>query len=217
MKFPGGITKTDWQRPSVIALVLANFVPVFGVFYFHWEVFPLMFLFWSENVIIGAFNVLRMIFAMPFKVGVLPMIPFFCVHYGIFTFGHGLLVIELFGGGLKQYGGVPGPGIFWQIMNDNHLGWMVLGLAVSRGISFATNYVGQGEFRRIEPSTLMIQPYGRIFVLHISLLCGGILMQAMHSPVVGLLVLIALKILLDLRGHFAERTKFSENPAVKID
>ena len=53
VKFPGGITKTDWQRPSVIALVLANLVPVFGVFYFHWEVFPLMFLFWSENVIIG--------------------------------------------------------------------------------------------------------------------------------------------------------------------
>ena len=217
MKVLGDISKADWQRPSVIALVLANLVPVFGVFYFHWEVFPLMFLFWSENVIIGVFNVLRMIFALPFKIGVLPMIPFFCVHYGLFTFGHGLFLIELFGGGLKHFGGFPEPKIFWQIMNENHLGWTVLGLAVSRGISFATNYVGQGEFRRIEPSTLMIQPYGRIFVLHISLLAGGTLMQAMHSPVVGLLVLIALKILLDLRGHFAERTKFSNNPAVKID
>ena len=209
MKFLGGITKAGWQRPSVVALVLANLVPVFGVFYFHWEVFPLMFLFWSENVIIGVFNVLRMIFALPFKDGVLPMIPFFCVHYGLFTFGHGLFVIELFGGGLKQFGGVPGPEIFWQIMNENHLGWMVLGLAVSRGISFATNYVGQGEFRRIEPSTLMIQPYGRIFVLHISLLAGGILMQAMHSPVAGLLLLVALKIILDLAGHLRERKKFA--------
>jgi hypothetical protein len=40
-------------------------------------------------------------------------------------------------------------------------------------------------------------------------------MMALHSPTVGLLLLVALKIALDLRGHFAERKKFSENPAVK--
>ena len=213
MKFLGGITKTDWQRPSVIALVLANLVPVFGVFYFHWEVFPLMFLFWSENVIIGAFNVLRMIVAMPFRVGVLPLIPFFCVHYGLFTFGHGLFLIELFGGGLKRFGGFPEPENI--LANHERKSPRLDGAGAGRqpGISFATNYVGQGEFRRIEPSTLMVQPYGRIFVLHISLLAGGALMQAMHSPVVGLLVLIALKILLDLAGHLRERKKFALPPA----
>ena len=35
----------DWRQPSVIALILANLVPVFGVLFLHWEVFPLMFLF----------------------------------------------------------------------------------------------------------------------------------------------------------------------------
>ena len=213
MRFFPNLTGADWRRPSVIALILANLVPVGGVLFFGWEVFPLMFLFWSENVIVGAFNVLRMIFAMPFKVGVLPMIPFFCVHYGLFTFVHGIFVIELFGGGLKSRGGFPGPEIFLETMREYHLGWAVLGLAVSRGISFATNYVGQGEFRRIDPSTLMIQPYGRIFVLHISLLAGGTLMQAMRSPVAGLLLLVALKILLDLAGHLRERKKFAAPPA----
>jgi hypothetical protein len=42
-------------------------------------------------------------------------------------------------------------------------------------------------------------------------------MLALHSPEVGLLLLVALKIALDLRGHFAERKKFSENPVVKND
>ena len=208
---------SDWRRPSVVALILANLVPVAGVICFGWEVFPLMFLFWSENVIVGVFNVLRMIFAMFFKVGVLPMIPFFCVHYGLFTYVHGVFVVALFGGGINQHGGFPSPEMFWQIMRENHLSWAVLGLAVSRGISFATNYVGQGEFRRITPGQLMAQPYGRIVVLHVALLGGAFLIQALHSPMFGLLVLVALKIILDLAGHLRERSKFSTDDALKAD
>ncbi len=207
----------DWRRPSVIALILANLVPVGGVLLFGWQVFPLMFLFWSENVIIGGFNVLKMLFAMFYQVGVLPMIPFFCVHYGLFTFVHGVFVITLFGGGSPSRGGFPGPEMFWQILREYHLGWAVLGLAVSRGISFATNYVRQGEFRRITPGQLMAQPYGRIIVLQVALLGGGFLMQALHSPMLGLLLLVGLKIMLDLAGHLRERTRFSAEAQAEAD
>jgi hypothetical protein len=55
----------------------------------------------------------------------------------------------------------------------------------------------------------MQQPYGRIVVLHLSILFGGFLMMALHSPVWGLLLLVGLKVALDLRGHFAERRKFA--------
>jgi hypothetical protein len=55
----------------------------------------------------------------------------------------------------------------------------------------------------------MWQPYGRIVVLHIALLGGGILIKAGHSPVAGLLLLIALKTFLDLAGHLRERKKFA--------
>jgi len=211
------ITAADWRRPSVIALILANLVPVGGVLFFGWQVFPLMFLFWSENVIVGMFNLLRMLLAMFYAQGVLPLIPFFCVHYGIFTIGHGLLIIDLFGGGLKQYGGFPQPEMFWRVMRENHLGWAVLGLAVSRGVSFATNYVGQGEFRRITSSQLMLQPYGRILVLHVALLGGAFLIQALRSPLFGLLLLVVLKTGLDLAGHLRERSKFSADDAAKTD
>jgi Family of unknown function (DUF6498) len=209
----------DWLRPSVIALLLANLVPVFGVLCLHWEVFPLMFLFWSENVIVGVFNVLKMLCAAPENpltwAGKLFLIPFFCVHYGMFTFVHGIFVVALFGGGLKHGMGFPTPDTFWHIMQENHLGWAVLGLVVSRGVSFATNYLGNGEYRRASLPQLMQQPYGRIMVLHIAILGGGFLMLALHSPTVGLLLLVALKIALDLRGHFAERKKFAGNPAAE--
>jgi Family of unknown function (DUF6498) len=95
----------DWRQPSVVALILANLVPIFGVVFLHWEVFPLMFLFWSENLIVGVFNVLKMLTANPSSpvswLGKMFIIPFFCVHYGMFTFIHGIFVITLFGGGMK--------------------------------------------------------------------------------------------------------------------
>ncbi len=220
MKFFGNVSLADWLRPSVIALILANLIPVFGVFIFHWEIFPLMFLFWSENVIIGALNVLKMLTANPGSpaswVGKFFIIPFFCVHYGMFTFIHGVLVIGIFGGGL-QNGRFPNFGTFWQIAQENHLGWAILGLAVSRGISFATNYIGNGEYKRASLQQLMSQPYGRIVVLHLTILFGGFLMMVLHSPVWGLLLLVALKIALDLRGHFAERKKFAGTAEVKAD
>jgi hypothetical protein len=219
MKIFGETSTIDWLRPSVVALVLANLVPVLGVLCLHWEVFPLMFLFWSENVIIGVFNVLKMLLANPESpiswAGKVFTIPFFCVHYGMFTFVHGVLIIGLFGGGLRSGAGFPAPGTFWQIAHENYLDWAILGLTISRGISFVTNYLGHGEYRRASLPQLMQQPYGRIVVLHLSILFGGFLMMALHSPVWGLLLLVGLKIVLDLRGHFSERKKFAE--AVRAD
>lgn len=219
MKIFGDTSATDWLRPSVIALLLANLVPVFGVLFFRWEVFPLMFLFWSENVIVGAFNVLKMLFADPESpvewIGKVFTIPFFCIHYGMFTFIHGIFVIALFGGGLRHGAGFPGPETFWRIVLENHLGWAILCLAASRAISFGTNYLGSGEYKRASLQQLMQQPYGRIVVLHLTILFGGFLMMALHSPVWGLFLLVMLKIVLDLRGHFAERRKFTE--AVKAN
>lgn len=207
----------DWRQPSVIALVLANLVPVFGVIFLHWEVFPLMFLFWSENVIIGVFNVLKMLSANPESpigwIGKSFIVPFFCVHYGMFTFIHGIFVVELFGrNSVGPIHGFPNLGTFWHVMRENDLGWAVLGLAVSHGISFGTNYIGKGEYRRASLNQLMSQPYGRIVVMHLAILFGGFVMMGLHSPAVGLILLVLLKMGLDLNAHTGERKKFAEAP-----
>ena len=223
MKFSGDIFKANWRQPSVIALVLANLVPLFGVLIFHWSIFPLMFLFWFENLIIGLFNVLRMMAAVPFVNRVLPGIPFFCIHYGMFLVAHGVIIIDLFGGGIGQYPLLADPMLnfswqatamfLWQIIHENHLELAALGLAISRGISFVTDYLRSGEYRRTTAQRLFWQPYGRIIVLHIALIGGGILIKASHSPLVGLILLVVLKIALDLAGHLWERNKLAAQPA----
>jgi hypothetical protein len=211
----GHLRDIDWLQPSVIALVLANLVPVFGVLVLHWEVFPLMFLFWSENVIVGAFNVLKMLSNQPESpviwLGKLFIIPFFCFHYGMFTFIHGVFVTELFGGsGLKHIHGYHNAPNFWNIAMENGLGWAILGLTLSHGVSFVTNYIGKGEYQRIGLNQLMSQPYGRIVVMHIAILFGGFLVMALHSPTPALLLLVVLKTAFDLGSHVGERKKFAE-------
>jgi hypothetical protein len=208
------ITAADFRRPSAIALVVANLVPVLGVLCFGWEIFPLLLLFWAENVVVGVFNVLKMLCATGGgAVGTATkffIIPFFCVHYGIFTLVHGMFVIGFFGGGFER-GGPPSDGFTraGELIRQEHLIWAVLGLVASHGFSFITNYLGRGEYANASAPGLMTAPYGRIVVLHVTILFGGGLMMALGSPVWGLLLLVALKIALDLRGHLRERAKLA--------
>ena len=78
-----------------------NLLPLCGVFLWDWQSFDLIFLYWMENVIIGAVMVMRMVarrYASPFEL-LFPLFlaPFFVLHYGMFCWGHGTLVISLFG------------------------------------------------------------------------------------------------------------------------
>ena len=212
-KLTGAEQASDWLRPSVIALVIANLVPAFGVLAFGWEVFPLVFLFWSENVIVGLFNALKMLLANPEAplswAAKVFMIPFFCFHYGMFTFVHGIFVIVLFGGGMKRGAGFPNFETFRHAAEEYHLLWAIVGLAASHAVSFVSNYLVGGEYKRVSLPVLMQQPYGRIVVLHVAILGGAFLMAALRSSAWGLLLLVVLKIALDLRGHLKERKKFS--------
>lgn len=245
LQFVETLQRVEWQRPSVIALVLANLVPLAGVFVFHWEVFPLLFLFWLENVAIGILNVLKMLFASSgdlskltnnpalrqkllnapgeqVKVFANPavqwvmklfLIPFFCVHYGMFTSVHGVFVVALFGGASHHAPGFLNANMVFQIIREEHLGWALAGLVISHLISFGYNYLWRGEFRQTNVMVQMMQPYSRVVMLHLTVLFGGFLMMRLHSPAAGLALLVCLKIIFDLRGHQAEREKFTTQQA----
>ncbi|MBI3017251.1 MAG: hypothetical protein HYY62_04565, partial [Deltaproteobacteria bacterium] len=46
---------------SIGALILANCVPIFGVLYFKWELFEIVFLYWLESGIILLFSFLKLL------------------------------------------------------------------------------------------------------------------------------------------------------------
>jgi hypothetical protein len=203
--------------PTVIALVLANLIPLYGVLALGWEVFPLMLLFWMENVIIGVFNVLRMLLAELHKpaawVGKLFLVPFFCVHYGMFTFVHGVFVVGLFGGQFRAGASFPSLGMFQKLITEQHLGIAVLALVASHAFSFAWNYLWRGEYRTVALQTLMARPYARVVVLHLVILGSGFLLVALKSPVVGLVLLVLFKIGLDVSSHLKEHVRLADTTA----
>src|SRR5438128_1134261 len=51
--------------PSLLVLLLANALPIAGVLLLGWTVFPLVLLYWLENVVVGGFNVARLLLAQP--------------------------------------------------------------------------------------------------------------------------------------------------------
>jgi len=198
--------------PSLLALGLANALPIAGVLLLGWKVFPLVLLYWLENVVVGGFNVGKLLLAQPqepaYSVGKLFLIPFFIFHFGMFTLLHGVFVFALFGA--KTLPRFDSLAELPAAIRAYHLGWGVLALVVSHGLSFYWNYFENGEYRRASLPILMMQPYARLVVLHLAVLFGGWIVLTLGSPLLALLVLVALKTAADVRAHQAERYKFME-------
>jgi hypothetical protein len=198
--------------PSLLALVIANALPLVGVLFLGWTVFPLVLVYWLENLVIGGFNVAKLLLAQPrqpaYWLGKAFLVPFFLVHFGGFTYIHGVLVVSFFGPkgaqGFDLLTTVP------AAIRANQLGWSLLGLVLSHGLSFYWNYLRSGEYQRASLNALMAQPYGRVIVLHLTVLFGGWVVILLGSPLFALVVLVVLKTAADVRAHRAERRKFAE-------
>jgi len=80
----------------------------------------------------------------------------------------------------------------------------VLSLVVSHGTSYVVNYLGRGEDRSLSPLALMQQPYGRVIVLHVTIIGGGFVAMFLGQPLLSLVLLVALKIGVDLQAHLRE-------------
>ena len=210
------INPADFKKISVIAIILTNLMPIYGVLFMGWQVFPILLLFWIENLIIGVSNVFKMLLASPGNFGQwfakIVMIPFFCVHYGMFTLVHGFFILVFFGGFSKTGTPFPSGNDIWGLVANLQLGWAVLGLIISHTISFITNYIGNGEYKTSTLSELMAQPYGRVVILHLTILLGGFMVMALGSPMIGLILLITLKTFVDIKAHLKQhKTVSAEN------
>lgn len=199
--------------PSAVVLVLANLVPIYGVAFLGWDVFPVILLFWFENVVIGFYNIVRILLARPGDVGrwlaKVFMVPFFTFHYGMFTFVHGIFVLAIFGSGVVELQG--GPSLEWFVaaLTVSGVMWAAVALFLSHGFSLGWNYIGKREYRRATLEDLMKQPYSRVVVLHVVIIASGFLVMALGLPAIGLVLLVALKIGVDLKAHLKERSRFS--------
>ncbi len=225
---------------AVVALIVANAIPLFGAVFLGWNVWMILIVYWLENGIVGLFNVLKILRAegpadptSDWRMNGKPMAligrgaiaGFFVIHYGLFWFVHGVFVLTmpLFAGMGNAFGAVepqgPGDGAFvdgifvpfatagTDMTSGFELGSVLLAvvaLAISHGVSYWFNYLRRGEFRRASPGALMFAPYGRLAVLHITIIVGGMAIAVTGAPAAVLAILVVLKTLMDIGFHLAE-------------
>jgi hypothetical protein len=208
------------KQLSAILLIASNLLPIVGVLQWNWDVATIMILYWSENLIIGAFTIVKMISQSP-VLGLLNS-AFFALHYGGFCGMHGLFLLTLVAHTTAPIShDWPFVLVFAEILfNVVHKvieiatpDWLLgfAALFISHGVSLVQNYFIGGERTQVSDKDLMTSPYKRIMVLHIAIIAGGMGVMALGSPLPLLLVLIAGKILLDLHAHLREHSQRSSS------
>lgn len=161
------------------------------------------------------------------------MAVFFLVHYGLFWLVHGVFVLVLPSfvglGSLAATGPTVGPFLGddfgplvgvpsaalgpldplgslgpFGVLDWSAVIWAAAALFLSHGASFFLNYLGRGEYRTQTAAAQVFAPYGRLVVLHVTIVVGGFAIAFLGAPIVLLVILVVLKTLLDLRLHLRE-------------
>ena len=209
---------------ALIALILANLVPLAGVLFWGWNVWTILILYWIENGIVGAYNILKMLKAEgpmdPTTAGwqlngrpantlaKAGLIPFFVMHYGIFWAVHGIFVLTL-----PLFGGMSGDVDMVEGTSPNGIVFAVILLVISHGISYRLNFIGRGEYRRVSPAVQMFAPYGRLVVLHMTIIFGALAISFTGAPQAAVAILVMLKTALDIGFHLRANRRPVVEPA----
>ena len=114
------------------------------------------------------------------------LIPFFLLHFGLFMGVHLAFLLAFFGP---------------PRIPPLNLGLTTAALFASHGLSYVTYYLLRGEYLRTWPANEMQRPYGRIVVMHLTIILGAFLVLQVGAPAAALAVMVAVKIAIDLVAH----------------
>ena len=231
--------QTLTNRAPLAALIIANTIPVFGVLFYQWDAGLVILLYWSENLVVGFYNLLKMALVRPaniignsfaadaiYGMGKVFMIFFFMLHYGGFTAIHGIFIMEFFHIGDSVDNDITRGwplhlaflGILVSVLErlfanfPPGMFWPLIGLCISHGISFVFHYLLGKEYQRTTVRKLMGAPYARIIIMHVVVIVGGFLIMVLKLPAMMVLLLIALKIGTDITMHIRSHKKLIVEP-----
>jgi hypothetical protein len=215
-----------FQNASNNVSVLANLIPLVGVIFYGWDAVLILALFWIENLIIGAFNVVKMLCVVVYRSewSKLFLVVFFIIHYGLFWTGHGLFLWSILGFDSIDPATVFGrelPGLLdlaaegAAIMASfismyTPIIWLGLAsLFLSHLVSFIEYFILRGELFNKNVNKLMSEPYKNVVALHAGLLGGAFLLDFFESPVWLLALIVLLKIIYDAQSQRERHLKLA--------
>ena len=198
-------------------IILLNLIPVAGVLWMGWDGAQILLLYWAENIVVGLMTLPRIITAQGHsrKPGDSPLAPrsslagqtalgcFFTIHYGLFCLVHGVFA-WLIAGTLMNVGpggssGDPFDGELWaHTFGQSGFLWALAGIAALHLALFIREWVLQSGWRRALPTDEMTRPYGRIIVMHLTILAGAWIIGATRAPIGAVLLLCLIKTAIEL-------------------
>jgi hypothetical protein len=162
-----------------------------------------LFYYWLESAVVGAYNIPRMLMISPVRrdsAGVriaarshkTSGIIFFALHYSGFMAGHWFAIYSLFD---KVQ------------ISLTAVAMGIVSFSISHGVSFFVNYVGHKEYEKVTVSQQMVAPYRRIVVMHVTIILCAFLLSLLGLPRVVLTILVLLKIVIDVVFHLREHRR----------
>jgi hypothetical protein len=184
-------------------LLLNNIVPVVGLFFYGWRIFDVLFFFWIEIVIIGFFNIIKILSSrkdekLPFRYNQVgnhlltsqlqvkvASVLIFVAWYGMYL-GFFLLILNKVSGRFF----------------DSSLLVFALSPLISHSISFFLNYILKKEFINTSPWEQIFKPFWRTIPI-VTILA----LFSIFGQFVTLLVFLFIKTVGDYHVHTNEHTK----------
>jgi hypothetical protein len=216
------------SRTGLITLIAANLFVALQTVRHEWGYYETLLIYWSEVVILGGYNVLRLM-----VVGVAGAAPlgtwaarwvdlgsvlnrffftvvgvvFFVLKFGAFAFGIGLFVLLLPAMMEPEKGG--GGASIPRALSAAGPGLLIAtgALCLSHGVSLIRNFLLSREYDRLNILHLVFWPYVRMSLVGVVLLLG--LAAARVLPGLGretafAVVMVLLKLLADAASHTLE-------------
>jgi Family of unknown function (DUF6498) len=216
------------SRTGVIALVIANLFVALQTLRHEWGYYETLLIYWTEVVILGAYNVLRL-----FVVGVFGAEPlgswaaqwvdlgsrfnrfiftaigvgFFVFKFGAFALGVGVFVLLL--PALLRLDAEGGGGNIHRALVAAGPGLLFATgvLCLSHGVSLVRNFLLGREYDRLTIMNLVFWPYARMSIVGGVLLLGiaiARLVPALGQETAFAVAMVLLKLLADAASHSME-------------
>ena len=212
------------ETVPLIALIIANAVPLWGVLFFGCNGFLIVMLYWSEHLILVFWNALRIGFlksdksdCIIVKCLVVPFVMLFC---GFLLSLLGMALFGVFGVSLEptvRNNPWWGPLVFVQIIYfvvkevyyvlPMAMKISLLGLLAAHGVSFICRDVLRSQKVSKASSRLVCDPLNRVGLVMLAVTAGALLSRAFGEPVFMLVALVILKTLLDIVLYIREQRK----------
>lgn len=209
------LTQGDWS------LLIANLIPVIGVWFWDWNAKEVFLVYCLETIIIGIFTLLKMFIAgisgrttdtwettggsktkQPFWFFMI----FFLLHYGLFVSVQMGIFFSV--SGIGDENGITFFNFFSKLPSLlTKDAYIMLGVfIVSYGFRMTTDFILTGDYKTTSLGLLMFQPYGRIFIQQVTVILGSMFLS-FGAGKVFILVFAAIKIFFEVFIDFNLLTK----------